>query len=110
MNNPERPIDKAFAKIWECYHADLIEDTPDCFKFAATRAAIYEAIPVASACDEVIDAGRYFLAGSNEITYRLGSIPLTPTAESINHAQSAVRPVVTWSERLEELIKIGAGI
>jgi hypothetical protein len=106
-NNPERPIDKAFAKIWKCYHADLAEDIPDCFKFIATRKAIADAIKVASICDDAIDAGRYFLRGNNEITARLSEIPLNPTAESINHAQSAVKPAVTWSEKLEQLIRTG---
>jgi hypothetical protein len=106
--NPERPIDRAFAKIWECYHADHQEDddTGWC-SYTKTRIATLAAIRIAMSCDDAITTGYHYLPGSNEIVARLREIRYPPTAESIEYAQAAVMVPMDWEERIEGLIKIG---
>jgi hypothetical protein len=110
MTNPERPIDRAFAKIWECYEADKADElsTGWC-SFSSTRVAILAAVKVAANCDDSISTEWHYPPGSNEIVARLRSISI-PTAENIKYAQDAVRPAMTWQERIEGLIRIGANV
>ena len=104
----DRPIDRAFAKIWEYYHIDQQEDidTGWC-SYTKTRIAILAAVKVAMSCDDAITTGYHYPPGSNEIVARLREIRYPPTAESIEYAQSAVVVPMGWEERIEGLIKIG---
>jgi hypothetical protein len=113
MTSPERPIDRAFAKIWECYEADkaaeaqAIADGKDSrWSYSNTRVAILAAVKVAANCDDSITTQWHYPPGSNEIVARLRGIGI-PTAENIKYAQDAVRPSMTWEDRLEQLIRIG---
>jgi hypothetical protein len=116
MPNPERPIDRAFAKIWAAYEADksaeaqAIADGKDSrWSYSNTRVAILAAVQVAANCDDSITTQWCYAPGSNEIVARLRSIGI-PTAENIKYAQEAVRPAMGWEERLEQLIRIGANV
>jgi hypothetical protein len=113
MTNPERPIDRAFAKIWAAYEADkaaeaqAIADGKDSrWSYSNTRVAILAAVKVAANCDDSITTEWYYAPGTNEIVARLRSIGI-PTAENIKYAQEAVSPSMTWQERIEGLIRIG---
>jgi hypothetical protein len=105
--NPERPIDRAFAKIWAAYEADKADEieTGWC-SYSDTRVAILAAVKVAANCDDSITTQWHYPPGSNEIVARLRGIGI-PTAENIKYAQDAVRPSMTWEDRLEQLIRIG---
>jgi hypothetical protein len=114
MTNPSRPIDHAFAKIWECYHADqeaakLAQEAGRSIKweYSQTRLAVLAAARIAMACDDSINTGHYYPPNSNEIVVRLREIQ-QPTEENIRYAQEAVRPAMGWEDRLEQLIRTGA--
>jgi hypothetical protein len=103
----DRPIDRAFAKIWECYHIDHQEDidTGWC-SYTKTQIAILAAIRIAMSCDDSITTGYHYPPGGNEIVARLREISI-PTVESIEYAQSAVMVPMDWEERINKLIEIG---
>jgi hypothetical protein len=116
MPNPERPIDRAFAKIWAAYESDkaaeaqAIADGKDSrWSYSNTRVTILAAVKVAANCDDAITTEWCYPPGSNEIVARLRGIRW-PTAENIKYAQEAVRPAMGWEERLEQLIRIGVNV
>jgi hypothetical protein len=109
-SNPERPIDRAFAKIWQCYEVDQLQDIDIRWsKYSPTRQAILAAVKVAANCDDSIATEWHYPPGSNEIVARLRGIGI-PTTENIKYAQDAVRPSMGWEDRLEQLIRIGVNV
>ena len=103
----DRPIDRAFAKIWEAFDQDHQEniETGWC-SYTKTRIAILAAVKVAMDCDDSIATDYHYPPGSNEIVARLREIRW-PTKENIEYAQAAVTVPMGWEERIEKLIKIG---
>lgn len=109
MTNTKRPIDHAFDKIWEYFQIDQDTEAEQGWcSYSQTRLAILAAVRVAMVCDDSISTGHYYPPNSNEIVVRLREIQY-PTAENIGYAQEAVSAAMGWEERLEEIIRIGAG-